>query len=109
MMATGNGCRKSMTFLELVLRGELDALVGVGRAVEVLQLAPEELGARHYVLRRIRQQVGRGVAARLERGIELAAGVVLAVLAAADRARILFAPVAVVVHVPAYRLHRFGP
>src|SRR4051812_12291405 len=94
--------------LELVLRGELEALVGVRGAVLVLELAPEDFAAGQDVLRRVPEEVGRPVATRLEGGIALAVEVVLLVLAVAERARVLRAPVMVVIGVPADRFPRFA-
>src|SRR6267378_7985883 len=109
MIAIGNACANSIgRTLELELAGKLDPCVRVRCAVLVLELAPQQLRARHHVLGRVPEEISRGVAALLERGVGLAVGRSLPMRAGADRAAVLVAPIVVVVQVPAERWDRLG-
>ena len=57
--------------LEFELPGKLDAHIVRRVGVELLELAPEQLGARQHVLDRGPEQIGRSIVALLERIAEL--------------------------------------
>src|SRR4029078_2476121 len=90
---------------EAVFQRELNAAVVPRVAVEVLALAPEQLGADQDIVGRRVQDVRREVIALLECAAVLAVQVVDLVVAVADRAAPLRVPVVVEVRADAGEVH----